>query len=191
MMALKDEPERTLKIVEDAIPQRLEEIRAWAQVGVHGLWLGQWLCSADMISEADYLKFVFPYDQLIVDAVASAGMKSIYHFCGDVIPRLKHIEKINPAIFGVEESKKGFEIDIGDVRETLPDVVCLLGNIDVYDIVEQGAPDVWAREVERQIRSAGPERFIVSCGSPITFDTPPQWLRDYVLTAKDVRDRFH
>lgn len=191
MIALKKQPERCKKIMEDSIPQRVEEIRAWAEVGVHGLWLGTWMCSADMVSEADYLEFNFPYDQIIVDAVHSAGLMSIFHFCGDAIPRLKHIKKINPVIFGVEESKKGFDVDIGKVRTGLGKDVCLLGNIDVYDVVERGSPEEWAREVERQIRSAGPERFIVSCGSPTTFDTPPRQLRDFILTAKSVRGNFH
>lgn len=190
MIALKTEPERCKKAMEDAIPQRLEEIRAWAEAGVHGLWLGQWLCSADMISEADYLEFVHSYDQIIVDAVQSAGLVAIYHFCGDVVPRLKHIKKTLPTIFGVEESKKGFDVDIARVRAGLGDDICLLGNIDVYDIVERGSQEVWASEVARQIRAGGPERFIVSCGSPITHDTPPGRLRDFVATAKEVRDRF-
>jgi hypothetical protein len=190
MIALKIEPERCKRAMEESIPQRLEEIRAWAEVGVHGLWLGQWLCSADMISEADYLEFVHPYDQIMVDAVKSVGLVPIYHFCGDVVPRLKHIRKTMPTVFGVEESKKGFDVDIGRVRAGMGDEFCLLGNIDVYDIVERGSEEVWASEVTRQIRAGGPERFIVSCGSPITHDTSPQRLRDFIATAKEVRDRF-
>ena len=191
MIALKKEPERCKRIVEDAIPQRLEEIRAWSQTGVHGLWLGQWLCSNDIISEADYLNFVYPYDKIIVDAVHAAGLKSIFHFCGDIIPRLKHIKRMGPVIFGAEESKKGFEVDVAQVRAELGNGVCLLGNVDVYDVVERGTPEEWAREVERQIRSAGPDRFIVSCGSPITHDTAPQQLRDFIVTAQGVRDSFN
>jgi hypothetical protein len=191
MIALKKEPDRCKAIIEDSIPQRLEEIRAWAQTGVHGLWLGQWLCSNDMISEADYLNFVYPYDKIIVDAVHDAGLKSIFHFCGDIIPRLKHIKRMGPVIFGAEESKKGFEVEVGQVRAELGNDVCLLGNIDVYDVVERGTPDEWAREVERQITNAGPERFVVSCGSPITFDTPPQRLREFIVTAQGVRDSLN
>jgi hypothetical protein len=188
MVALKRAPERCIALIEASIPQRLEEIRAWAEVGVHGLWLGQWMCSNDMISEADYLRFVYPYDKIIIDAVHEAGMMSIYHFCGDVIPRLKHLKKLAPTVFGVEESKKGFSVEVGEVRAGMGPGMCLLGNIDVYDIVERGTPEAWAHEVERQIRAAGPARFIVSCGSPITHDTPPQQVREFIQTAKSVRD---
>jgi uroporphyrinogen-III decarboxylase len=190
MIALKREPERCKRDIETYIPYILEAIRAWAHVGVHGLWLGQWLCSADMISEADYLEFVYPYDKIIVDAVHDAGLLSIYHYCGDVIPRLKYLTSFNPTVFGVEESKKGFDVPIGGIREGLGKDVCLLGNVNVYEIVERGCPESWACEVERQIREAGPERFIVSCGSPTTFNTAPQKLRDYVRTAKSVRDAY-
>jgi uroporphyrinogen decarboxylase len=148
------------------------------------------MCSADMISERDYLEFIYPYDKIIIDAVREAGLVGIYHFCGDVVPRIKHIKTYPPTVLGVEESKKGFEIDVGRVREEAGPEICLLGNVDVYEIVEMGTPEVWANEVGRQIRAAGPNRFIVSCGSPITHDTPPEQLRDFIATAKQVRDNF-
>jgi hypothetical protein len=188
LIALKREPDRCKRIVERSIPQKLEEIRAWAEVGVHGLWLGQWLCSADILAEADYLEFVYPYDRIVVDAVRAAGLIPIHHFCGDVMPRLKYIKAIEPTVFGVEESKKGFQIDIGQVRAELGNDICLLGNVDTYAVVEKGSPDVWVREVERQFKCGGPEKFILSCGSPITFDTPAKRLREFVRTAKSIRD---
>jgi hypothetical protein len=188
MIALKREPEKCQAIVESSIPQKLEEIRAWAEVGVHGLWLGEWLCSEDVISEADYLRFAYPYDKLIVEAVNDAGLTSIHHFTGDAIPRIEHLQEMKPDVIGVEESKKSFDVGIGKVRTAVGADQCLLGNVDVYDVVERGTPEEWAREVERQIRAAGPERFVISCGSPITHDTPPEQLRDFIQTAKAVRD---
>jgi hypothetical protein len=187
-MALRRDPDWCKQVMDDALPQRLEEIRAWAEVGVDGIWLGQWMCSADILAESDYLEFVHPYDQTMIDAVHAAGMVSIYHFCGDAVPRVKHIKKSKPTVFGVEESKKGFDVDIGDVRAEYGPDVCLLGNIDVYHVVEMGTPEEWVAEVRRQISVAGPEKFIVSCGSPITHDTPPQQVREFVATAKRVRD---
>ncbi|MBN1180631.1 MAG: hypothetical protein JXD18_15585 [Anaerolineae bacterium] len=189
MIALKRQPDRCQEIIEGAIPQLLEEVRAWAEVGVHALWLGEWLSSADVISERDYLRFVYPYDKVIVDAVRAAGMIPIHHFTGDAIPRMAYLQSMNPPIIGVEESRKTFDVDIGKVRAAVGPEQCLLGNVDVYDVVERGTPDDWAREVERQIRAAGPQRFIVSCGSPITHDTPPERVRDFIQTAKAVRDQ--
>ena len=63
-----------------------------------------------------------------------------------------------------------------------------MGNIDVYETVEKGSDEKWVCEVEKQIKSAGPDRFIISCGSPITPDTSPWRLRDFIQTAKCVRN---
>jgi hypothetical protein len=89
LVALKREPGHCKRIFEDSIPQKMEEIRAWAVVGVLGLWLGQWLRSSEIIAEVNYLE---------------------------------------------------------------------------------------------------PKKFILSCGSPVTFDTPAHRLRFFIQTAKSVRD---
>jgi uroporphyrinogen-III decarboxylase len=190
MIALKREPDRCKHIMEASIPQRLEEIKAWAEAGVDALWLGQWLCSADLISEANYLEFVYPYDHIVIDAVHDAGLLSIHHFCGDAIPRLQYLKTLQPKIFGVEESKKGFDVDIGQVRTGMGPEICLLGNVDVYGVLERGSPASWQQEVARQVTAAGPGRFIVSCGSPVTPDTPPQQLAEFVKTAREVCGTF-
>ncbi len=188
MIALREEPQRCKDMMEYYLQAQLEQVRAWAMVGVHGLWIGEWLCSADIISETDYLEFVYPMEKVLLDAVRAAGLIDIFHFCGDVLLRLKYIRQLKPTCFGVEEPKKGFDIDIGRIRIELGKDVCLLGNIDAYEVVEKGTPEKWVREVNRQIVSAGSDRFIISCGSPITSDTSPWRLRDFIQTAKRVRD---
>ena len=190
LVALKMEPEQMQRTVEAFIPQQLEEVRALSMVGVDGVWLGELLSGADIISNDDYLKFAYPGDKIIIDAVRQAGMIDIHHFTGEVMPRLPHIKELSPTCFGVEEPKKNMELDIGKIRAELGPEICLMGNIDVYGVVELAGPKEWARQVRKQIEAAGPEKFIVSCGSPITGDTPPQKLRDFIRTAKEVRDSF-
>lgn len=190
LVALKIEPQQVQHTVEAFIPQQIEEVQAFSMAGVHGVWLGELFSGADIISNDDYLKFAYPGDKILIDAVREADMIDIHHFTGEVMPRLSHIKDLNPTCFGVEEPKKNMDLDIGKIRAELGTEICLMGNIDVYGIVELAGPEQWARQVRKQIESAGPEKFIVSCGSPITPDTPPQKLRDFIQTAKEVRDSF-
>jgi hypothetical protein len=190
LIMLKLDPDRAKRLIDDSLPRRLEEVQAWKEVGVDGLWLGQWMCSADLISEAHYLQFIYEADRALVEAVKDAGLIPIYHFCGDVHPRLKHLRNLKPVMFGVEEPKKGFDIQVSRVREEMGPDVCLLGNVDAYGVVERGTPEAWAAEVERQITGGGPRHFVVSIGSPITHDTPPEQLRDFIQTARGVCERY-
>jgi len=185
LVALHDEPELCKKILDKSLEQQLKEIREWATTGVHGLWLGEWLASADIISERDYLEFVFPYEKVLIEAVRSAGLIDIFHFTGEVIPRMKYIRKLKPRVFGIEEPKKGYDLDIGRIRKEIGQEVCLLGNMDVM-LVEKGSKDEWVFEIKRQIRDAGSKNFIVSCGSPITPDTSLARLKDFIEAVKFV-----
>ena len=47
LIMLKRDPDRAKRLIDGSLPRRLEEVRAWKEVGVDGLWLGQWMCSAD------------------------------------------------------------------------------------------------------------------------------------------------
>ena len=74
-----------------------------------------------------------------------------------------------------EESKKDFIIDIGEVRKGVGPDMCLLGNIDAYEVVEKATEAELEAEIARQVRVAGAEGgFIVGVGSPLTLVTPPE-----------------
>ena len=102
-------------------------------------------------------------------------MIAVFYFCGDVMPRLTPIRTLDPTCLAVEESKKGFEIEIGDVRRQMGEKAGLFGNVDVLGVLQNGTEDLWRREIERQVRAAGGNgRFVMSFGSPITPGTPPE-----------------
>ena len=87
----------------------------------------------------------------------------------------------------VEESKKNFVIDIGEVRAAVGPDLCLLGNVDAYAIVEQAAEADLAAEVARQAQVAGHDgAFIVGLGSPVTLPTAPERIDLLIRAARDV-----
>ena len=81
-----------------------------------------------------------------------------------------------------EESKKGFVIDLREVRRVVGPARPLLGNLDVTLLRDGDAGTVRAAVTE-QYRRAGP-LLAMSCGSPVTLDTPPAKL-DLLVEATE------
>jgi uroporphyrinogen-III decarboxylase len=175
MTALHDAPKLVFEIMEVSLEATLEYAQAFKDAGGHGIRVEECLVSADMISPRMYERFVLPYEQRLFEQLRVMGLKSILYFCGDVIPRLPALVQLPIDALMVEESKKNFVIDIGQVRAAVGPGLCLLGNIDAYGMVEKATEAELAAEVARQIRVAGGDgAFIVGLGSPLTLTTPPE-----------------
>ena len=77
----------------------------------------------------------------------------------------------------VEESKKNFRLDIGDIYTRLEQSVTLFGNVDSVDILQKAAPETVRREAQRQRDLCNKGHFILSNGCPLAFDTPEENIR--------------
>lgn len=186
MTTLHDAPKLVFEIMEVALDATLEYAQAFKDAGGHGIRIEECLVSADMISPRMYERFVLPYEERLFDQIRRIGLKSILYFCGDVVPRLPALRQLPIDALMVEESKKNFVIDIGEVRAVVGPNLCLLGNVDAYGIIEKATEAEVAAEAARQIRVAGCEgAFIVGLGSPLTLTTPPERVDLFIRSARD------
>jgi uroporphyrinogen-III decarboxylase len=120
---------------------------------------------------------VKPYTAQIIAAFKRLGVIGVYYMCGDVMPQLDAVMGMSPEALAVEESKKGFEIDIAEIRRRVGDSTALLGNFDAIHLLEHGSREDMEREVRRQIDACALNGgFAMSMGSPMTLTTPPQRL---------------
>lgn len=161
-----------------------EVTRAWASVGIHGVYAEEVFTGADMISPRSYDAFVFAYNQPFFRHMRALGLLPIHYVCGDVVPRLDRIAQLDIAAVSVEESKKNFRIELEDVVERVADRVAVLGNIDTVRFGIHGTMEEMAAEVRRQVcigRQA--KGFIASSGSPFPLDTNPRLIDTLVATA--------
>jgi len=158
-----------------------EELNAYADVGVDGIWLEESLSSANEISLDKFREFVLPYDKELISEIRRLGMKSIYYPCGNVADRLELAIQANPDCISLEEGKKGFEIDIARVDEIVAGRACLFGNLDAVGILQDGTQGEMRKEVLRQIDIGSRHgRFVMSLGSPVTPRTPVSRVREYI-----------
>jgi uroporphyrinogen-III decarboxylase len=87
----------------------------------------------------------------------------------------------------VEESKKGFQIEIDEVVEQVAGRTAVLGNIDAVQFGLHATADEMAAEVRRQAAiGARAKGFVVSTGSPFPLDTNPRLIDTLVETAHSV-----
>jgi hypothetical protein len=162
--------------------QRVME--AWASVGIHGVYVEEVFTGADLISPHSYDEFVFAYNQPYFRHMRALGLLPIHYVCGDVIPRLERIAQLDIAAVAVEESKKGFVIEIEEVVSRVDGRLAVLGNVDAVRFGLRATLAEIADEVKRQARVGAQARgFVVSTGSPFPLDTNPRLIDTLVTTA--------
>ncbi|MGQ9515162.1 MAG: uroporphyrinogen decarboxylase family protein [Thermoproteota archaeon] len=180
---------RRSRLIESVL-ERLTEItvqilRADAESKVDGVWIEECLSSATEISLDQFRRFVLPYNEELIKEIRKLGMKSIYYPCGDVRDRLELMIDIEPDCLSVEESKKGFNIDISWVADIVSGRTCLFGNIDSIRILQNGTWDELRKEIRRQIGvGLKHKRFIISLGSPVTPLTPLSRVAEFINIAR-------
>jgi len=169
------------RVLERLMDNTLQELRAYAEVKVDGIWIEECLSSATEISLDQFRRFVLPYNKELVSEIKKLGMKSIYYPCGDVRDRLELMIDIEPDCLSLEESKKGFDIDIAWVDEIVSGRMCIFGNIDSIRILQNGTRDELRREIRRQIDIGLKHgRFVMSLGSPVTPLTPLSRVAEFI-----------
>ena len=190
MTNLVERPELVELLLDRLTLHHLEYLKAYAAVGIDAVWIEDCYSSAELISLNQFRRFASPYVKRLIDAAHDLGMKSIYYFCGDVSDRLADLVTMEPTCLSLEESKKGFLIDIAGIDRAACGKVCLLGNVDAIGVLQNGTREQMATEIERQLavgRKNG--RFVLSLGSPVTPQTPTTRVRDFIELSRQLMIR--
>ncbi|HBM80535.1 MAG TPA: hypothetical protein DD426_06830 [Clostridiaceae bacterium] len=96
-------------------------------------------------------------------------MVGIGYFTGNIIPMLDDIKDLKLDGLMMEESKKNFALDVGEVAESLENTCALFGNLDSVWILQNGTESDVIKEITRQLKATKGKRFIMANGCPISF----------------------
>lgn len=179
MRLIAQRPELVRRACERLLANNIRRIREGTALGAVGVWVEE--CMTDMINPAAFADVNVPVMRQLIDEVRALGMKSIYYYCGDPGGKWEYILSLGPDALALEESKKGFTIDIEDVVERVAGRCTVLGNLDAVGVLQEAGEEQLRAEVARQI-AAGRKtggRFIMSLGSPVTPGTPVERVRLY------------
>ncbi len=179
---MREKPDIFKHLLERFTEQNIEYAKAFKSLGADGVHTGDLWAGGDLISQEDWMEFVFPYTQQLNREMRRMGLKVKYYFVGDVRPRLQSLRSLEFDSLQVEES---FDIHIGDVREALGPDVCLHTNIDAIRLIDHGTPSEIEAALAEQVKAAGgARRLICSLGSEVTLNTPPENLHALIEAAR-------
>lgn len=107
-----------------------------------------------MVSPAMYDEFIRPRLARIVQAIHDEGAFVVKHSDGNLWPILDLM--VSTGIDGINPLEPVAGMDIGAVKRSYGQKVCLLGNIDCGELLSRGTPEAVARTVRETIRLAAP-----------------------------------
>ena len=180
------EPELARHACRRYLARTVHSLRRAAAMGARGVWIEE--CLTDSLSPAMFADMNLPLVRDVVEEIRSAGMKSIYYYCGNPNDRWEELFAPGADALSLEEGKKGWEIDIEEVVEKADGRCSVLGNLDAINLLEHGGEDQLRGETARQMsaRRANGGRFVMSIGSPVTPGTPPERVRLYCDVTREL-----
>jgi uroporphyrinogen decarboxylase len=184
MVAVAAEPDLVRYACERVLARDIAVARHAAARGARAMWIEE--CLADTIDPGAWSRISVPVVRRLVEAIHGLGMAAVHYYCGDPNDRWDLLLSTGADALALEESKKGFTVDIEEVADRVRGRVCLLGNLDAVGVLERGSDADLQREVRRQLgagrRNGG--RFVMSTGSPVTPATPPERVRRYLALSR-------
>ncbi|MCL4385742.1 MAG: hypothetical protein M1479_04385 [Actinobacteria bacterium] len=186
LMSFHDYPEGMQYFLSRCYEEQLEWAKAYASAGAHSFIISESYISPDLANPQFYKQFMKHIHLDYFTEISSYGLIPICMFWGDVNPLLNDYCQTNVKAIMFEESKKGFNLDIGKIREQIGHKVCVFGNLDSIYLLREGSYEEIKNEIIRQAEGAR-YNFIISNGSPVTPGTPQQNLDILIKTGKELK----
>ncbi len=188
MTSLIEAPEMFVFIMEGMYERQLKYVQTVKDYGAHGYSQSFSYLSADMVSPALYKKLLFPIQRDFYREVERIGLYPIICTWGSVTPIVRYIRETGIRGLMIEESRKSFTNDVGEIKKEAGNEIGLFGNVSGEQTLLHGNVSDVRDEVLGQIAKAGRDGgFISSSGTPIAFGTPAENVKALIDTAKGLK----
>lgn len=189
MTMIATRPELVMRVCERGLALERFAVREAAALGAAGVWIEE--CLTDLISPEAFARLNLPFLRELVEEIRAAGMHSLYYYCGDPKGKWNLLLEVGADALSLEESKKGFVIDLEEVVEKVQGRCAVLGNLDAIGLLERGSEAELRAEIARQIAAGrrNRSRFVMSLGSPVTPGTSVARVRQYCEWVHELGSR--
>ena len=154
METVATNPSLVAAIVEEIAHRNVSVIRAAARFSPDASWQSAYLEGADLISPNAWRELVLPGHRIMVEEAKSHGMKVLLWFLGDCMPMLEDIVELGVDGLVVEQPRRGYSTDPGQIRRIVGDRLCVYGWSPELPMINDDRQTI-SRIVEKQIREAG------------------------------------
>jgi uroporphyrinogen-III decarboxylase len=184
MLSFHDNPDNLKYFIERVMRQREPILQGYADAGYDGVYVEEIFSGADLISPQLFEEFVLPGNAEYFRTTRRFGLLTAYYMCGNPLPLIPEIVRLECDAVAFEESKKNLSLEIEEIVDRVGPDKCVFGNIDAPYHGLHASADAVKAEVERQIR-AGQRAggFVVSTGSPLPLETPAERIGMIIAAA--------
>ncbi len=168
MLDFFDDPAFIGDLLEFVSAMGIRFAQAQVEAGVDLVGIGD--AAASLVGPRIYERFVWPYEQRLVDAIHAMGARVRLHICGDTNAILGGMGRLGCDIVDLD-----YPVEMARGRAQMPGRM-LLGNVEPVGVLRNGTPEQVTAALAECRRAAAP-RYIVGAGCEVPRDTPEANLR--------------
>ncbi len=186
VIRLKEHSIEVKEECERRVRESIEYVKKMAEGGARVVTMCADYCfnSGPFLSPKMFSEFVTPYLKKAIDGYRKAGVYSIKHTDGDIMPILDDLIECKPdAIHSLDPIAK---VSMKTVKERVKNEICLCGNVNCA-IIQTGTKDEVCEDAIRSLKEGMPGGGYIFCTSNCAFKGIP--LENYLEMLK-VRNEF-
>lgn len=180
MLDLLEEDEDVIKhALEWTTKVHIAFAKAELEAGANVTSMGDAYASPNLVAPTVYKKYAFPYEKEVVNAVQTEKYPYSIHICGDTNAIIEDMGQTGARILEID-----WKLNMKHARESVPDDILLMGNVNPSDPLYLGTPgdvDAAVRKVVEDTRGKG---LIISSGCAIGANTPPENFKALIDAAR-------
>lgn len=154
LIALLESGELIENIMDEILTFYMKQIDLLSCAGVEAIVNGAYNEGADIINPKMWKQMIFPRHKQFVKMCHDKGIKAVCWFLGDCMPLVEYIAEAGYDLLAIEEPRRGYSSDVGEMRRRAGRSLCITGWIPELAVIT-GDREAIARCVDEQIEAAG------------------------------------
>ncbi|MDP7395914.1 MAG: uroporphyrinogen decarboxylase family protein [Lentisphaeria bacterium] len=172
LLLFLDDPKLACALIEKAVAISLEKCKAFVELGIDSVFIGDSYASCSVISPEIYRRFCVPAYAQVVQEFRNSDVFCIMHCCGNCNPLLDDIPATGvDAIDGLDPTSG---MSVAHTKERIGAAMALVGGLSCLTLLN-GTPEEVYEEARRCVEAGKPGgRYVLGTGCAVPRHTPAE-----------------